>query len=117
MRSTIALCSVLCVSAMVLAQEQLRVQGPVPATVVLGSSSRVDLVVEGADSDPESPNVPAVKGLSCRIIGPSRQMFRSFGGGRNTNQVTTSYTLQLQPQQEGKFTIPAFAWRTGSKAQ
>lgn len=99
------------------AQEQLRVQGPVPATVVLGSTSRIDLVVEGQDAEPDAPSVPSVPGLSIRLTGPSRQMYSSFSGGIVMKQVTTTYQLILQPQQEGKYVIPAFAWRTGAKTQ
>ena len=44
-------------------------------------------------------------------------MFSSFSGGMVLKQVTTSYQLILQPQQEGKYVIPAFAWRTGAKTQ
>jgi tetratricopeptide (TPR) repeat protein len=104
-------------SAGLVAQERLRVQGPTPATVMLGSSSRVDLVIEGRGGEPKQPVVPKVAGLDIRIGGPSRQMFTSITGAGMVEQVTTTWQLQITPQREGTFTIPSFLMQTGTREQ
>jgi len=99
------------------AQERLRVQGPTPATVVLGSSARVDLVVEGRGGNPEPPSVPKVDGLDIRIAGPSRQSFTSITPSGMVEQTTTTFQLVLTPQREGTFTLPSFTMQTGTRPQ
>ncbi|MGE3174753.1 MAG: BatD family protein [Planctomycetota bacterium] len=110
-------CWIALVAAAAPAQETLRVQGPEPATVVLGSNARVDLVVEGRSADPRPPRVPAVDGLDCRVVGPQRQVYTSLTRSGMVEQVTARYQLILTPQREGTFTIPAFAMHTGSREQ
>lgn len=105
-----------CVAA-VPAQERLLVQGPTPATVVLGSSARVDLVVEGRGANPEQPSVPKVDGLQIRVAGPSRQSFTSITPQGMVEQNTTTWQLLLTPQREGSFTVPAFPLQTGTRQQ
>lgn len=107
---------VACVAA-VPAQERLRVQGPTPATVVLGSSARVDLVVEGRGANPEQPPVPKVDGLQIRVAGPSRQSFTSITPQGMVEQNTTTWQIVLTPQREGAFTVPAFSLQTGTRQQ
>ena len=114
---TILWLSVAFVATSLAAQERLRVQGPTPATVVLGSSARVDLVVEGRGGNPDVPQPPKVAGLDIRVAGPSRQSFTSITPQGMVEQVTTTYQLVLTPQREGTFTVPAFPLRTGSREQ
>lgn len=99
------------------AQERLRVQGPSPATVVLGSAARVELVIEGRGGNPETPTVPAVAGLVCHVLGPERQSFSRITPNGVTEQVSTTFQLVLQPQREGTFEIPAFPLQTGTRVQ
>ncbi len=99
------------------AQERLRVQGPSPATVVLGSSARVDLVVEGRGADPKTPQPPRVDGLDLRLSGPSRQSFTSITPSGMVEQVTVSWQLLITPLREGSFTVPSFVMQTGSREQ
>ena len=111
----LAACALL--AAVLGAQERLRVNGPSPATVVLGATARVDLVVEGRSGAPETPKVPAVPGLAIQVAGPSQQSFTSIAPSGLVEQVTTTYQLLLQPQREGTFEIPAFAFKTGTRSQ
>lgn len=99
------------------AQERLRVQGPTPATVMLGSSARVDLVIEGRGGEPKAPVLPKVQGLDLRVGGPSRQVFTSITGAGMVEQVTTTWQVQITPQREGTFTIPSFLMQTGTREQ
>ncbi len=92
-------------------------QGPTPATVVLGSSARVDLVVEGRGANPEQPPVPKVDGLQIRIAGPSRQSFTSITPQGMVEQNTTTWQLVLTPQREGAFVVPSFSMQTGTRQQ
>ncbi len=116
MRTMLSLCVAFFATSLA-AQERLRVQGPTPATVVLGSSARVDLVVEGRGGNPDVPKPPKVAGLDIRVAGPSRQSFTSITPQGMVEQVTTTYQLVLTPQREGTFTVPAFSLRTGSREQ
>ena len=88
-------------------------QGPSPATVELGGTTRVNLVVEGRSARPRTPVVPAVDGLTCQVMGPSHRSFSSFTAQGMVQQVTTTYALEFRPARAGDFTVPAFVMYTG----
>ncbi len=117
MRRRVVVAVVALAASALSAQERLRVQGPEPATVVLGNSARIDLVVEGRSGNPEAPQVPNVPGLTVQVFGPSRQSFSSITPNGVTEQVLTQYQIVLQPQREGSFAIPSFSISTGTRVQ
>jgi hypothetical protein len=120
MRPAALLCALL--ACALHAQDPVKVVGPSPATVFADERgqypySRVDLVVDGRLPEPDAPRIPRVDGLQVRILGPSREQAIHIVNGamRQTNTVT--WQLVLQPLREGRFTIPAFAWKVGDKEQ
>lgn len=70
----------------------------------LGQSARLLLTVEDGHL-PQSPELPAVDGLSVAARGVNQRMELTGNGLRRLSQ----FTYQLQPQRAGEFTIPPLA--------
>src|SRR5690606_26934028 len=108
----------LLLAASVLAQdEQLTVSGPVPSVVPLGDSAEIRLTVSGASADPERPALPTIDGLGLQLLGPAQRMSTEVVGNRRFTQRSVSWTVVVTPRRLGKFEVPAFEWRTGSRRQ
>ena len=106
-----------CMLALLPAQEQLHVEGPSPATLRLGDTSQIQLVVEGRGANPRAPELPQVDGLQLQVGGSSTQVYQSFDGRSQVQQYTVRYVVQLKPLREGSFEIPPIRIWTGSKYQ
>ncbi len=104
-------------AALAPAQEELRWEGPVPATVRLGDASRIVLSIEGRGANPGAPELPKVEGLSIQASGPSRRMSSFFDGRRMVEHHQVQFEIVLQPQREGTFQIPPIRINTGSRLQ
>ena len=100
-----------------LAQEKLAVRGPDPATVRLGDASRIELVVEGRDAAPRTPQLPTVDGLEMEVSPPARQSFSYFDGRTMVQQSSVRFTVGLRPLREGSFTVPPITIWTGTREQ
>jgi len=99
------------------AQEKLEVEGPAPATIRLGDTSRVQIRVEGRGANPRTPKLPLVPGLAMELSSPTRSSYRFFDGRTMVSRQGVQYVLTLRPQREGSFIVPSFPIWTGTREQ
>lgn len=117
MRRTAAAVVLALLAAAPPAQEELRYDGPTPATVRLGDVSQLQLLIQGQGAEPRPPELPTVDGLRMQLSGPSTEIFQSFDGGRMKRTQTVRYLVELRPLREGKFVIPPIKVFTGTRTQ
>ena len=98
-------------------QEVLKVNGPHPATLSLGTTSEVEIVIEGPSGRTRRPEVPEVPGLQFQLISLGTNSSIQFLGGRMHVSSQAKYLLRIQPTTIGEFTIPPIRVYTGTKWQ
>ncbi len=74
--------------------------------ISLGQSAQLSLQFQGSSGIP-APELPDIKGLQSRYIGPSKRM--SIVNGRMSSSVTHIY--KLAPVRTGKFEIPPISFQ------
>lgn len=117
MRSAVPLGLLLLLAPLLRAQEELRCEGPSPATVRLGDSSQILLTIDGRDANPRTPELPTVDGLQLQVSPPSRQTFMQFDGRSMVERHSVQFTVVARPLREGAFTIPPIPIWTGTRTQ
>ncbi len=95
-----------CFSLFVQAQEKLSVRGPEPEVVSLGSQSVITLSLSGAGSNFSLGTLPKVEGLEFSAGRPSQSSFQSIVNGKVSSFSSTSWSIRITAQREGKFEIP-----------
>src|SRR5690606_27097034 len=98
-------------------QEKLTVAPPEPGTIRVHDTAIVRITVEGASSNPRTPEIPKVDGLEIRQLPASTSTQMEHDGRRMTTRVSVQFGLELRPLRTGSFTIPSFPIWTGTKEQ
>jgi len=89
-------------------QEHLKVTGPIPSLLRLGSTAVLELELIDPKARPRTIEMPEVAGLSMRVGGWSEHSSMSVINGRFKREYKFITKISIFPRQEGKFTIPEF---------
>ncbi len=84
------------------------------STASVGETIEFEIVVSSSERALR-PELPLIDGLEVAFAGGGQRSTMIFGGANSSVETTYTFTFNLVPKREGKFTIPALEVRVGGQ--